>query len=168
MGFFDWIKGVGSAIHSGMKKLFGSQTGVLTPITNSVARSTTGGHTDFMSAAKHAISGGAVSGVNDFMGKAVVPAMDYMVGKARSIPVIGGRVASMIQAAEAPIKEAGDIVGAAKTIYKESGAEEEVKSELEKVGKRLNTLAVGNKVNRVNTTLAPGRQGTRNIDLALD
>jgi hypothetical protein len=141
MGIFDFFKNVGNKIKSGLQKVFGSETGVLTPTINKVANLTTGGATDFMGALKNATVGGGAFKAIDFLSKETPGAIDFLSKQAGSIPIVGGLIAEKIKEPLEEIgkiaKMGGDLENTVPGLIKDSG----IASVLEKQGvKNANEL----------------------------
>lgn len=125
MGLFDFFSNIGNKIKSGLQKVFGADTGVLTPTINKVANITTGGATDFMGALKNATVGAGAIKAIDFLSKESPAAIDFLSKKIASVPVVGGILA---EKAKEPLenianiaKMGGDLENTVPALIKESG-----------------------------------------------
>lgn len=93
MGFLDFLK-----------PLFGSQTGVLTPKINEIARATTGGADTFGGAFHNAVmKGGALKGL-DITKKTAINGLDVASKKIAGVPIIGGAVSGAVDVAKSAVE----------------------------------------------------------------
>jgi hypothetical protein len=93
MGFLDFLK-----------PIFGSQTGVLTPTINQVAKATTGGADTFGGAFHNAVLKGGALDALDITKKAALGGLDAATKKISGVPIIGGLASGALGTAKSALE----------------------------------------------------------------
>jgi hypothetical protein len=100
MGFFDWFNRT-------LSPIFGSKSKIGQTV-SSIAKTVTGGHDNLTDAFTHAVTkGGAFAGINEAINKgqeALGNLTDKTAGMLRKVPLIGGELASELEAQSAILK----------------------------------------------------------------
>lgn len=138
MGFWDNVLDVlsaparlfkGTAVERGVKKVFGSETGSLTPALSKIASASSVADKEGKITGKSLLSGvgKSLGAIADFAEKEV-PAgiewaeknLDKVKAKVKDIPIVGAELESTIGQLEAPLKEVSGLVSGAQEVLGEA------------------------------------------------